>query len=110
MCNVLRKNIKLTVVIDMHKALLPCLQFPSSSRTERMSDAAKTAAFCWRLNSTVCWCVRLKKAVGTERMLTKWGSVFRAGKALHKLSEELCTICLFISQAGQRWKWLAIVE
>lgn len=42
MCDALRKNIKLTLFIDMHRILLPCLQFPPSiSITEMMAEATK---------------------------------------------------------------------
>lgn len=45
MCDASRKNIKLTLFIDMHRILLPCLQFPGFCITEMMPEAAKKTAF-----------------------------------------------------------------
>lgn len=62
MCDALRKNIKLTLFIDMHRILLPCLQFPPSiSITEMMAEATKKPQLSGE-DFTVYLCLGLNRA------------------------------------------------
>lgn len=62
MCDALRKNIKLTLFIDMHRILLPCLQFPPSiSITEMMAEATKKKQLSGE-DFTVYLCLGLNRA------------------------------------------------
>lgn len=63
MCDALRKNIKLTLFIDMHRILLPCLQFPPSiSITEMMAEATKKKTQLSGEDFTVYLCLGLNRA------------------------------------------------
>lgn len=63
MCDALRKNIKLTLFIDMHRILLPCLQFPPSiSITEMMAEATKKNPQLSGEDFTVYLCLGLNRA------------------------------------------------
>lgn len=62
MCDALRKNIKLTLFIDMHRILLPYLQFPPSiSITEMMAEATKKKQLSGE-DFTVYLCLGLNRA------------------------------------------------